>query len=203
MSALRIGLTGGIGSGKTTASDYFAALGVPIIDTDILSRELVVPGESGLQEIIKLFGDQVLDTDGQLNRDAVRELVFSDTTKRLQLEDILHPRIRDRATERALQAKTPYCLIVIPLLVETRYPIELDRILVIDTLEGNQYEWVAERDGLDKSQIEAVLASQASREERLAVADDVVINDGNMDHFYRELDKLHVAYLELASQVEA
>ncbi len=203
MSALRIGLTGGIGSGKTTASDYFAALGVPIIDTDILSRELVVPGESGLQEIVKLFGDQVLDPDGQLNRDAVRELVFSDTTKRLQLEDILHPRIRDLALERALQAKTPYCLIVIPLLVETRYPIELDRILVIDTLEGNQFEWVAERDGLDKSQIEAVLASQASREERLAVADDVVINDGNMDHFYRELDKLHVAYLELASQVEA
>ena len=157
----------------------------------------------GLQEIVKLFGDQVLDPDGQLNRDAVRELVFSDTTKRLQLEDILHPRIRDLALERALQAKTPYCLIVIPLLVETRYPIELDRILVIDTLEGNQFEWVAERDGLDKSQIEAVLASQASREERLAVADDVVINDGNMDHFYRELDKLHVAYLELASQVEA
>lgn len=203
MSALRIGLTGGIGSGKTTASDYFAALGVPIIDTDILARELVEPGAPALQDILQLFGDQVLDAEGQLNRDAVRALVFSDPAKRVQLEDILHPRIRDRALELARQAKTPYCLIVIPLLLETRYPLALDRILVIDTVEDNQYQWVAERDGLDKAQIEAVLASQASREERLAVADDVVINDGNMAHFYRELDKLHVAYLELASQVEA
>lgn len=203
MSALRIGLTGGIGSGKTTASDYFAALGVPIIDTDILARELVEPGAPALQDIIQLFGDQVLDAEGQLNRDAVRALVFSDPAKRLQLEDILHPRIRDRALELARQAKMPYCLIVIPLLLETRYPLALDRVLVIDTVEDNQYQWVAERDGLDKAQIEAVLASQASREERLAVADDVVINDGNMAHFYRELDKLHVAYLELASQVEA
>ncbi len=203
MTALRIGLTGGIGSGKTTASDYFAALGVPIIDTDILARELVEPGEPALQDIIKLFGDQVRDTDGSLQRDTVRELVFSDSTKRIQLEDILHPRIRDRALERALQAKTPYCLIVIPLLLETRYPVALDRILVIDTVEDNQYQWVAERDGLNKSQIEAVLASQASREERLAVADDVVMNDGNMEHFYRALDKLHVAYLELAARVEA
>ena len=203
MSALRIGLTGGIGSGKTTASDYFAALGVPIIDTDILARELVEPGEPALTDIIQLFGDQVLDAEGRLNRDAVRDLVFTDPARRLQLEDILHPRIRDRALELALQAKTPYCLIVIPLLLETRYPLELDRVLVIDTVEDNQYEWVAERDGLNRAQIEAVLASQASREERLAVADDVVINDGNMDHFYRELDKLHVAYLELAAQVEA
>lgn len=203
MSALRIGLTGGIGSGKTTASDYFAALGVTIIDTDILARELVEPGEPALRDIIQLFGDQVLDAEGRLNRDAVRDLVFTDPARRLQLENILHPRIRDRALKLALQAKTPYCLIVIPLLLETRYPLELDRVLVIDTVEDNQYEWVAERDGLDKAQIEAVLASQASREERLAVADDVVINDGNMEHFYRELDKLHVAYLELAAQVEA
>ena len=203
MSALRIGLTGGIGSGKTTASDYFATLGVPIIDTDILARELVEPGLPALQEIINLFGARVLDTDGSLQRDAVRDLVFSDPAKRIQLEDILHPRIRDRALELAEQAKTAYCIIVIPLLLETRYPVELDRILVIDTIEDNQYQWVAERDGLNNEQIEAVLASQASREERLVVADDVVINDGNMEHFYRELDKLHVAYLELASQVEA
>jgi len=203
VSALRIGLTGGIGSGKTTASDYFATLGVPIIDTDILARELVEPGLPALQEIINLFGEQVLGTDGSLQRDAVRDLVFSDPAKRIQLEDILHPRIRDRALELAEQAKTAYCIIVIPLLLETRYPVELNRILVIDTIEDNQYQWVAERDGLNNEQIEAVLASQASREERLVVADDVVINDGNMEHFYRELDKLHVAYLELASQVEA
>lgn len=203
MRALRVGLTGGIGSGKTTASDYFATLGVPIIDTDIIARELVRPGEPALQEIVKLFGGQVLDAAGELQRDIVRELVFKDPAKRRQLEDILHPRIRDRCLELAAQVNTPYCMIVIPLLLETRYPMDLDRILVIDTVEDNQYQWVAERDGLDKSQIEAVLASQASREDRLAVADDIVVNDGNMDHFYRELDKLHVAYLELASRVEA
>ena len=203
MSNLIIGLTGGIGSGKTTASDYFATLGVPIIDTDILARELVEPGQPALKAIIETFGPDVLDSNGRLQREAVRELVFSDADKRRRLEDVLHPRIRERALQLAADARAAYCIVVIPLLVETRYPIELDRVLVIDTPENNQYQWVAERDGLNSEQIEAVLASQASREDRLKIADDVVINDGNMQRFYRDLDRLHVAYLELASQVEA
>lgn len=199
MSCLRVGLTGGIGSGKTTASDYFATLGVPIIDTDILARELVEPGQPALREIINLFGDEVVNSNGILQRNQLRDLVFSDPEKRRRLENILHPRIRDCAEKRASNVQAAYCIIVIPLLLESRPPFDLDRILVIDLPQDMQRAWIAKRDELDPAQIEAVLASQANREERLAIADDVIVNDGDKQQLYRKLDKLHVTYLELGN----
>lgn len=196
--ALRIGLTGGIGSGKTTASNHFAALGVPIIDTDLLSRELVEPGSPALTEIVLHFGTGVLNHDGTLDRQALRAKAFASDTERRRLEDILHPRIRELADARASAVTAPYCIIVIPLLVETPYPIRVDRTLLIDAEEVDQIRWVKERDGLTDAQLHRVLASQASRDARVRAADDLVVNRGDLAAFHRALDTLHAQYLELA-----
>ncbi len=198
--ALRIGLTGGIGSGKTTASDYFASIGVPIIDTDLLSRELVEPGMPALAEIVLHFGADVLNPDGTLNRQALRAKAFASETERRRLEDILHPRIRDLAESRARSVAKPYCIIVIPLLVETPYPIQLDRVLLIDAEEADRIRWVKERDGLTDTQLRRVLGSQAGRAERLRAADDIVLNRGDLSALYRELDALHAKYVRLAEK---
>lgn len=195
---LRVGLTGGIGSGKTTASDYFAQRGAAVIDTDRIARELVEPGQPALQEIVALFGAAVLDAGGRLKRETLREQVFADPAQRRRLEAVLHPRIRARADELAAAARAPYCIFVIPLLVETAYPYDLDRVLVIDAPEAQQYRRIRARNGLDDDAIAAILASQASREQRLQAADDVVVNDGDLDHLYRQLDRLDKVYRGLA-----
>ena len=194
--AIRIGLTGGIGSGKTEACREFIRLGVPVIDTDLIARELVRPGQPALNEIVAHFGAEIVDKKGTLNRARLRETVFSDPGQRRQLEAILHPRIRDRAMTLALQTEAPYCVLVIPLLVETSGDYPLDRILVIDTPRELQLERVAARDGLPESEIEAVLATQASREQRLAIADDVVVNDTSPEHLRSEIERLHRFYSE-------
>jgi dephospho-CoA kinase len=198
--SLRIGLTGGIGSGKTTASNYFASLGVPVIDTDELARELVEPGTPALEEVVAHFGKDVLNTDGTLNRQALRAKAFSSDTERQHLEDILHPRIRDLANARAAHVTAPYCIIVIPLLLETPYPIEVDRVLLIDAADQDRHRWVKERDGLSDAQLDQVLNSQASRAERLRAADDVVVNRGGLSGLHSQLDHLHAKYLRLAQK---
>ncbi len=194
--ALRIGLTGGIGSGKSAASREFARLGVTVIDTDLIARELVQPGQPALNEIVTHFGAEIVDKKGTLDRTRLRETVFSDPGQRRQLEAILHPRIRDRAMTLAQQAEAPYCVLVIPLLAETSGDYPLDRILVIDTPRERQLERVAARDGLPESEIAAVLATQASREQRLAIADDVVVNDSSPEHLRSEIERLHRFYSE-------
>ena len=196
--ALRIGLTGGIGSGKTEASRAFSRLGATIIDTDHIARELVEPGQTALSEISAAFGGQVIDAGGRLDRNQLRQAVFANPEQRKKLESILHPRIRERAMALANQAETPYCVLVIPLLVESGLNYPLDRILVIDTPRELQYQRVATRDAATTSEIDAILASQASREKRLAVADDIVVNDSNLEHLRNEIERLHHCYLQLA-----
>jgi len=197
---LRIGLTGGIASGKSAASDYFASLGIPVIDTDLLSRELVQPGSEGLQRIVETFGKSVLDETGALDRARLRELVFASDTQRGQLEDILHPLIRDRVEELvATIGNAPYVIIVIPLLVETRYPIPVDRVLVIDTAEAQQLDRLMQRDDISIEQAKIMLDAQASREQRLQEADDVVHNNASIEELQAQLLTLHYDYLEIAA----
>ena len=197
-TALRIGLTGGIGSGKTEASRAFSRLGATIIDTDLIARELVQPGQTALSEIIATFGAQLIDASGRLDRSQLRQAVFANPEQRQKLESILHPRIRERAMALANQAETPYCVLVIPLLVESALDFPLDRVLVIDAPRQLQYQRVATRDAVSKSEIDAILATQASREKRLEAANDVVVNDGDLEQLRNEIERLHHFYLRLA-----
>ncbi len=191
---LRIGLTGGIGSGKSAASREFARLGVAVIDTDVIARELVRPGQPALAEIVAHFGNGILDENDQLDRTRLRRTVFSDPAARRQLESILHPRIRARADALAREAKGPYCVLVIPLLAENEDDYALDRILVIDVPEELQRQRIAARDGLPDNEVEAILAAQADRAQRLAIADDVIVNDHSPEHLRREIERLHQLY---------
>jgi len=196
---LRIGLTGGIGSGKTEVSRHFAALGVPVIDTDIIARELVARGQPALEEIRSSFGAAVLDQHGELDRAALRRIVFSDPARRRELENILHPRIREKAVVLSDQCDAPYCIIVIPLLVESGRNYPLDRILVIDAPVELQYRRVVRRDRIPEEQITPILGAQADRATRLRAADDVVVNDGNMEELREKINALHQHYLQLAA----
>lgn len=198
---LVVGLTGGIGSGKSTAADAFAALGVPVIDTDVIARELTAPGAPALAAIRAAFGDAVIAADGQLDRAALRRRVFADADARRRLEALLHPRIRTRV-EQALAAvgPTPYVLVVIPLLVETGAWRELlDRVLVIDCPRDLQIARVQARSGLDRAEVEAILAAQASREARRAAADDLLPNTASHGALAAGVARLHRRYLDLAA----
>ena len=196
---LRIGLTGGIASGKTTVANFFADLGVPVIDTDVIAREVVAVGAPALVEIRHAFGDQVFNDDGTLDRKAMRKLVFADSDKRRQLEGILHPRIREATVEQATAVTFPYMIIVVPLLVESPMKEFFDRILVVDCSEDVQLSRLVSRDADDEEQARRIIAAQASRDDRLAIADDVVLNESNLDDTRRRVDSLHRKYLELSS----
>jgi dephospho-CoA kinase len=201
---LRIGLTGGIASGKSAASDCFASLGVPVIDTDLISRELVQPDTEGLQEVIENFGDGVLDETGKLDRARLRAIVFASDDKRQLLEDILHPAIRNRVEELVAEiTQAPYVIIVIPLLFETRYPIPVDRVLLVDMDEDLQLERLIQRDNLNREQARAMLRAQTTRQQRLQKADDIVRNDGSIEELHAQLRTLHHDYLVMADKAEA
>lgn len=195
----RIGLTGGIASGKTLVSREFAALGVPIIDTDELAREVVAPGSDGLAAVRARFGDDVLAADGSLDRRALRARVFADPAARRDLEAITHPRIRALMEARAATAGGPYQIMVIPLLVESGRRSAVDRVLVVDCPESLQLERLLARDGGSRAQAEAILAAQASRAQRLAVADDVIVNAGEPKAMAAEVAALHQRYLDLSA----
>lgn len=195
-----VGLTGGIGSGKSTVADCFAAHGVPVIDTDAIARELTAPGEAALAAIRGAFGETVMHTDGTLDRAALRSRVFSDSAARRQLEAILHPRIRQAVEQRLAALTAPYALIVIPLLVETAdYRDMLNRILVVDCPEDVQIARVRARSGLDSGQIRAIVAAQAGRGQRLGAADDVIVNTSTREALVAEVAALHQCYLALAA----
>lgn len=194
-----VGLTGGIGSGKTEVSNRFAALGVPIIDTDHLARELVQPGQPALEEIVASFGLDCLDEQGGLRRSYLRERVFADAEGRHRLEAILHPRIRALMKTRIAALSTPYCIAVIPLLIEGRMTSLVDRILVVDVTEDKQVQRVTSRDRGTAEQAARILAAQASRSQRLAQADDVLDNSSNnFNLLTRQVAVLHERYLALA-----
>ena len=195
--SMRIGLTGGIASGKSTVADMFAELSVELVDTDVIAREVVEPGQPALDEIRDAFGDAVIDSDGQLDRRRLRAIVFADTAKRQQLEDILHPRIRDEAARQSATATGPYHLVIVPLMVESPMRHEMQRVLVVDCSEETQLKRLLTRDLESEDQARRMLAAQASREERLSIADDVVRNDGDLADTRRQVDELHAFYLSL------
>lgn len=195
-----VGLTGGIGSGKSTVADCFAALGVPVIDTDVIARDLTAPNGAALREIRAVFGETVMQADGTLDRAALRRRVFADSAARRQLEAILHPRIRQMVGDMLATLTPPYALIVIPLLVETGgYREMLNRVLVVDCPEDVQIARVKARNGLADDEIKAILAAQAGRAERLAVADDIIVNSATAEALRAEVAALHQRYLALAS----
>ncbi|RDH85376.1 MAG: dephospho-CoA kinase [endosymbiont of Escarpia spicata] len=198
--ALVVALTGGIGSGKSTVSRHFEKLGVPVIDADLIAREQVEPGAPALDEILERFGADVITPKGGLDRDRMRSIVFENSTKRLQLQQILHPRIRSEMQLRLVQLDTPYAVLVIPLLLESGQNSLADRILVVDIPEVHQIERVQQRDGLKKTQIEQIIAAQVDRQSRLAAADDVIRNDGGLHTLEKAVEQLHRHYLDLAEQ---
>ncbi|MEX0731494.1 MAG: dephospho-CoA kinase [Aquisalimonadaceae bacterium] len=199
---LVIGLTGGIASGKTAASDYFARLGVPVVDADVIARQVVEPGQPGLQAVVAAFGAEVLDKSDRLDRTALRKQVFSDPEARRKLEAILHPRIRQRLRQELATANGPYAVVVVPLLVESAMQDMVSRVLVVDVPELVQRQRVQQRDGGTPEQADAVIAAQTGRGERLAAADDVIRNTGTLEQLHRQIETLHQRYLGLAKQAE-
>ncbi len=195
---LRIGLTGGIASGKSTVADMFAAYGVPIIDTDVIAREIVQPGQPALDDIRHEFGDHVIEEDGSLNRAEMRRIVFSDEDARKRLEAITHPRIGEATRAQADEADGDYQIIVVPLLVTSALRDHVDRVLVVDCEEDTQIRRLIERDAEAEGQARRMLAAQASRDERLAIADDVISNMQSLEDTQRQVDELHVSYLALS-----
>lgn len=199
---LRIGLTGGIASGKSTAARRFTELGVPVIDADESARHVVEPGSPGLARVTLRFGRGILSAAGELDRRALRALVFADPAKRRDLEAILHPLIRADMQEKAQRAAGPYVVLAIPLLIEGVERDRVDRILVVDADETQQLARLTARDSASPEQARAMLAAQANRSTRLAAADDVLKNSGTIEELKAGVDRLHRRYLELAAAVK-
>jgi len=197
---LIIGLTGGIGSGKTTVCNYFSSLSVPIIDADVAAREVVQPEKPGLTRIIALFGQEVLASNGALNRSKLRDKIFSDESSRKKLEAILHPLIRQQMDKKLSTLNAPYAILAIPLLLESKRREGIDRILVIDTEESQQIMRATQRDHKNESQIRVIIAAQCSRKDRLKAADDVIYNMGDLEQLSDQVTKMHNFYLKLAAK---
>jgi dephospho-CoA kinase len=196
---LVVAVTGGIGSGKTVVAEAFAGLGVEVIDTDQLAHQLTAPGEPALREIARQFGAEVLSSAGGLDRAQLRKKVFADPDARRRLEALLHPLIRQGVDRLLKQARGPYVILVVPLLVETGgYSDVVDRVLVVDCPEETQIARAMRRSGLSRDEVEAILRAQATREQRLAGADDVLSNAGDLDNLRRGVERLHREYLALA-----
>lgn len=196
-----VAITGGIGSGKTTVANQFAALGIEVIDADLIAREVVEPGTPALAAIASHFGPGILDEQGRLDRRVLRERIFSEPAAKHWLNALLHPLIRSEMLRQCAAASSPYCLLVVPLLVENRLMNLADRVLVIDVDEATQIERTCRRDGVSRDQAKAILAAQASRAERLAVADDVLDNQsGTSETIRARILALHETYLAFATQ---
>lgn len=196
-----VAITGGIGSGKTTVANQFSELGIDVIDADVIAREVVEPGTPALAAIAAHFGPDVIASDGRLDRRQLRERVFSEPDAKAWLNALLHPLIRSEMQRQCAAARSPYCLLVVPLLVENRLAGLADRVLVIDVDEVTQIARTCRRDGVNPEQAKAILAAQASRDERLAVADDILDNRAEDKMAIRtQILALHQTYLAFASQ---
>jgi dephospho-CoA kinase len=193
-----VALTGGIASGKTLISDEFARLGVPVIDTDVIAHKLVEPGQPALEEIENTFGSLIIDETGRLKRGELRALIFSDPEKRKRLEAILHPKIRQEASDAIARVASPYCILVIPLLTErTAYP-NVNRVLVVDAEPETQITRLMTRDNCSREKAEQALATQISRANRLKIADDILDNSGSPAQARQAVAQLHQKYSKLA-----
>jgi dephospho-CoA kinase len=198
---LVIGLTGGIGSGKTTAADIFSTLGAGVIDTDEIAHELTQPGGESISAIQQVFGEKYITAEGALNRKEMRNLAFNDMNARLKLEAILHPLIRSEVSRQIAFSQAPYLIVVVPLLLETgHYQGIVERILVVDCSEREQISRAAARSGVDEQTIRAIMAAQVSRDERLRQADDVIVNDADLPSLEQQVRALHKKYLTLTVQ---
>lgn len=195
---LRIGLTGGIASGKSTAAGFFAELGVPVIDTDELAREALAPGSEALAAVFAAFGPGIRGPDGGLDRRALRARIFAEPADRRRLEAIVHPQVRTLLAARLRELDAPYALVVVPLLVESGLAAEMDRVVVVDCPEEVQIERLAARDGESVGTARRMLAAQSGRERRLAAADDVLENTAGPEDLKRGVTALHRRYLALA-----
>ncbi|XID74675.1 dephospho-CoA kinase [Alkanindiges sp. WGS2144] len=198
MAAFIVGLTGGIGSGKTAASDWFAAQGITVVDADVVAREVVEPGQPALQEIQQAFGHWVLQADGALNRVALRQHIFEQPQARIELEKITHPRIRQRIMQQLQAASSPYRILVSPLLIESGQHDLVNRVLLIDVPEHLQLSRASLRDTQSPEAIARIMQVQMPRLQRQTHADDIVVNDGELRHLYAQLQPLHQTYLKLA-----
>ena len=199
---LIVGLTGGIGSGKSAASQWFETQGINVVDADIVAREIVEKGQPALAQIQSAFGDWVLLESGELNRKALREHIFQHPSARQQLEDITHPAIRQSIIEQLEQANSPYVILVSPLLFETNQHLLTQRTLLIDASIELQIQRASQRDGQSVEQIENIIQAQMPRDRKLDLADDIAVNDGHLEHLYTQLQKLHLHYLELSLSIE-
>ena len=199
---LTVGLTGGIGSGKSTVSKMFRQRDVTVVDADQIAHQLVTPGQQTLQDIIHCFGDQMLTPSGLLDRAALRDLVFQDPHQKQLLESILHPRVYEEIASQLDAGKSAYGIADIPLLIETRSQDKVDRILVIDCSETIQRQRVRERSQLDNAEIERIMRSQCTREERLSWATDVILNESDLSSLERQVEQHHKLFLALASAVD-
>ena len=196
-----VGLTGGIGSGKSAAADLFAARGIAVIDTDAIAHDLSKAGGGAMPAIRAEFGDAVVAADGALDRAAMRAIVFADRSARKRLEAILHPLIRSESERQLAAASAPYAILVVPLLIESgSYRKRVNRVAVVDCREETQIARVMRRNGLARPEVERILAAQASRAQRLEAADDVIDNDGTPDELAARIEPLHVSYLAAAGR---
>ena len=198
----RVGLTGGIGCGKTTVADRFAELGASLVDTDQIAHDLTAPHGAAMAPLVAEFGPRCAGPDGALERAWMRALVFSDASARARLEAILHPRIRDAALAAAAAASGPYVIFVVPLLIESgTWRARVDRVLAIDCAEQVQIARVMARSGLAESEVRAIMAAQVTRAQRLAAADDVIVNNGDLDALRPQIARLHAQYLAFSERM--
>lgn len=201
MSDFVVGLTGGVGSGKSTVADLFVERGASLVDTDAIAHELTAAGGLAMPALVAEFGPEIRATDGSLDRVAMRQLAFADPLARRRLEGILHPMIRRISGERCLAAASPYVILAVPLLVESgNYRERCDRIVVVDCPESLQIERVMARNGLSAEQVRSIMAAQATRQQRLAVADDIVLNDAGVAKIAQQVEALNDNYLALLAE---
>ncbi len=196
---LKVGLTGGVGCGKSTVASLFAEKGVPVLDADQIARGLLEPGQSAFAAVIEVFGENLLD-NGRINRNRLRDRVYANSKDRRILEAIIHPLVYQALRDQAGCLEYPYCIFAIPLLIETGRRDFVDRILVVDCRPDQQYQRVRQRDRLDGTSIGRIMRVQASREEKLAAANDIIANTGRIEQLQEQVEKLHQAYLVLAQE---
>ena len=192
-----VGLTGGIGSGKSAAANFFVELGVDLIDADDLAKNVLNKNSKGYELFINEFGEQYLDNDKNIDRDLLRKTIFNDSNKKNKLENIIHPQVRSGIEEFIRTSKSDYCIVVVPLIYETRSSSYYDRILVIDCDEEIQINRSTIRDNTENKEIKKIISKQASREERLSIADDVILNNRTLDSLKEEVIKLHKKYIKM------
>jgi dephospho-CoA kinase len=200
MSRFKVGLTGGIGSGKSEVSKRFEKYGIHVVDADIIARQVVEPGQPALDKIIQHFGSDIVDKDGQLLRAKLREIIFSDATEKAWLENLLHPVIRAEIISQLENASSSYAILSSPLLLETGQDVLVNRILVVDASEDLQLARASQRDKNNLEQIKAIMKSQMPREQRRAAADDVIHNHGDKNELDEQVNNLHQHYLKLAEE---